>query len=389
MANSVMMFDVLGYPEDHPQRAIARAVDREASGRARARGLLPALRLADLGHRARLPRAAGSRRRTRRRREVKRGLEWLVPMQVLDVRGDWIARRPDVRPGGWAFQYANRIIPTSTTPPSSPWRWIGCRTWSGAEDFDASLARAANGSSACRARTAAGARSTPTTNSTISTTSRSPTTARCSIRRPRTSPRAACRCWRNSARPRQTARRSQRAIDYLRAHPARRRQLVRPLGHELHLRHLVGAVRAQRRRRRSRRAGNAQGGELARSPSRTPTAAGARTAQATSSTTAATSARRQHRVTNRLGAARPDGGRRRRSSGGGARHRLSHRRSKAPTASGTSRATPPRVSRACSICATTAMRNSSRCGRWRATAISRAATRARWRSGCSVFRGLP
>ena len=24
MANSVMMFDVLGYPEDHPQRAIAR-----------------------------------------------------------------------------------------------------------------------------------------------------------------------------------------------------------------------------------------------------------------------------------------------------------------------------------------------------------------------------
>jgi squalene-hopene/tetraprenyl-beta-curcumene cyclase len=27
------------------------------------------------------------------------------------VRGDWIARRPDVRPGGWAFQYANPHYP--------------------------------------------------------------------------------------------------------------------------------------------------------------------------------------------------------------------------------------------------------------------------------------
>ena len=44
-------------------------------------------------------------------RKVKRGLDWLVPMQVLDVRGDWIARRPDLRPGGWAFQYANPHYP--------------------------------------------------------------------------------------------------------------------------------------------------------------------------------------------------------------------------------------------------------------------------------------
>ena len=43
--------------------------------------------------------------------EVKRGLDWLVPKQILDVRGDWIARRPDLRPGGWAFQYANPHYP--------------------------------------------------------------------------------------------------------------------------------------------------------------------------------------------------------------------------------------------------------------------------------------
>jgi squalene-hopene/tetraprenyl-beta-curcumene cyclase len=40
-----------------------------------------------------------------------RGLDWLVPRQVLDVAGDWTNRRPNVRPGGWAFQYANPHYP--------------------------------------------------------------------------------------------------------------------------------------------------------------------------------------------------------------------------------------------------------------------------------------
>ena len=40
-----------------------------------------------------------------------KGLEWLRPRQVLDVVGDWAARKPHVRPGGWAFQYANPHYP--------------------------------------------------------------------------------------------------------------------------------------------------------------------------------------------------------------------------------------------------------------------------------------
>ena len=48
---------------------------------------------------------------SRRRAQVQRGLDWLRPQQILDVRGDWVARRPDVRPGGWAFQYANPHYP--------------------------------------------------------------------------------------------------------------------------------------------------------------------------------------------------------------------------------------------------------------------------------------
>src|SRR5262249_38926759 len=39
------------------------------------------------------------------------GLDWLTPRQGLDVRGGWIAQRPEVRPGGWAFQYANPHYP--------------------------------------------------------------------------------------------------------------------------------------------------------------------------------------------------------------------------------------------------------------------------------------
>ena len=42
---------------------------------------------------------------------MRAALEWLKPLQILDVKGDWAAQRPDVRPGGWAFQYANPHYP--------------------------------------------------------------------------------------------------------------------------------------------------------------------------------------------------------------------------------------------------------------------------------------
>jgi squalene-hopene/tetraprenyl-beta-curcumene cyclase len=40
-----------------------------------------------------------------------RALEWLAPLQVLEVKGDWAEEKPDVRPGGWAFQYRNDHYP--------------------------------------------------------------------------------------------------------------------------------------------------------------------------------------------------------------------------------------------------------------------------------------
>ncbi|QGM97950.1 squalene--hopene cyclase [Methylocystis parvus] len=45
------------------------------------------------------------------RERARAACDWLAPLQVLDVKGDWAAQRPDLRPGGWAFQYANAYYP--------------------------------------------------------------------------------------------------------------------------------------------------------------------------------------------------------------------------------------------------------------------------------------
>ena len=178
MANSVMMFDVLGYPQDHPQRAIARkSVEKLLVVHEHEAYCQPCVSpIWDTGLACHALLEVGGERINA---SVKRGLDWLVPKQILDVRGDWIARRPDIRPGGWAFQYANPHYPGrgrhrrrrhGDGPRAEPVRAQGLRS-------RPSRARA-NGSSACRARTAPGAPSMPTTNTTISTTFRSPITAR-------------------------------------------------------------------------------------------------------------------------------------------------------------------------------------------------------------------
>ena len=110
MANSVMMYAALGYPEDHPQRAIARkSVEKLLVVHDDEAYCQPCVSpIWDTGLACHALLEAGGERVAA---EVKRGLDWLVPMQVLDLRGDWIARRPELRPGGWAFQYANPHYP--------------------------------------------------------------------------------------------------------------------------------------------------------------------------------------------------------------------------------------------------------------------------------------
>ena len=110
MANSVMMYAALGYPEDHPQRAIARqSIEKLLVVHDDEAYCQPCVSpIWDTGLACHALLEAGGEHVAA---QVKRGLDWLVPMQVLDVRGDWIARRPALRPGGWAFQYANPHYP--------------------------------------------------------------------------------------------------------------------------------------------------------------------------------------------------------------------------------------------------------------------------------------
>jgi squalene-hopene/tetraprenyl-beta-curcumene cyclase len=110
MANSVMMFDALGYPADHPQRAIARqSIENLLVVHPHEAYCQPCVSpIWDTGLACHALLETGDVEATRR---VAKGLEWLQPKQVLDVGGDWAARRSDVRPGGWAFQYANPHYP--------------------------------------------------------------------------------------------------------------------------------------------------------------------------------------------------------------------------------------------------------------------------------------
>ena len=110
MANSVMMFDALGLVADHPQRAVARkSIDKLLVAHGNETYCQPCVSpIWDTGLACHALLEAGGENAAA---QVKRGLDWLLPMQVLDVRGDWIARRPNLRPGGWAFQYANPHYP--------------------------------------------------------------------------------------------------------------------------------------------------------------------------------------------------------------------------------------------------------------------------------------
>ncbi len=112
MANTVMMFASLGYEPDRPEAAIAwlsvRKLIVDDGERAYVQPCvspiwdtgLAGVAMAEAGYGCDLGRAP-----------VEAASEWLAQRQILDVKGDWAVRRPDVRPGGWAFQYANDHYP--------------------------------------------------------------------------------------------------------------------------------------------------------------------------------------------------------------------------------------------------------------------------------------
>ena len=110
MANSVMMFDVLGYPRDHPDVKIARAsIDKLLVIKPDEAYCQPCV--SPVWDTVLTCHALLETSRDGASVQVQKGLEWLKPLQVLDVVGDWVEQSPGVRPGGWAFQYANPHYP--------------------------------------------------------------------------------------------------------------------------------------------------------------------------------------------------------------------------------------------------------------------------------------
>ena len=110
MANSVMMYDVMGYPPEHPDRAIARtSVEKLLVVKDEEAYCQPCVSpVWDTALMCHALMEAGDEKATA---AVKRGLEWLKPLQVTEVKGDWAEERTNVRSGGWAFQYRNDYYP--------------------------------------------------------------------------------------------------------------------------------------------------------------------------------------------------------------------------------------------------------------------------------------
>jgi squalene-hopene/tetraprenyl-beta-curcumene cyclase len=69
------------------------------------------------------------------------GLECVRPLQVLDVAGDWAAQRPEVRPGGWAFQYNNAYYPDLDDTAVVVMAMDRARRAGGSGEYDEAIAR--------------------------------------------------------------------------------------------------------------------------------------------------------------------------------------------------------------------------------------------------------
>jgi len=110
IANSVMAYHALGYPKDHPDFVTAKKAVRKLLYLEEDQGFCqPCLSpIWDTGLAVQALMVTGE---PHDGPCVRNAMDWLVDRQILDVKGDWATDRPDLRPGGWAFQYWNDHYP--------------------------------------------------------------------------------------------------------------------------------------------------------------------------------------------------------------------------------------------------------------------------------------
>jgi squalene-hopene/tetraprenyl-beta-curcumene cyclase len=110
MANAVMVMTALGYPKDHPDLVTAKESLRKllvvGEDRAYCQPCLSPVWDTALSALALMEAEQDSKDPA-----VEKAMDWLAGKQELDVYGDWAENKPNLRPGGWAFQYENPHYP--------------------------------------------------------------------------------------------------------------------------------------------------------------------------------------------------------------------------------------------------------------------------------------
>ncbi len=140
MVNAVMMFDVLGWPENHPEVVTARmAVEKLLIVKDDEAYCQPCLSpVWDTALSAHALMESGEDQFA----AAERCLDWLRPLQILDFKGDWALQKPNVRPGGWAFQYNNAHYPDLDDTAVVVMAMDRAQSRSGDRRFDHAIARA-------------------------------------------------------------------------------------------------------------------------------------------------------------------------------------------------------------------------------------------------------
>src|SRR5215213_4642538 len=140
MANAVMMYDALGKPADYPPRALTRRALEKllviGEHEAYCQPCVSPVWDTSLTCHALLE--AGGEDTIRK---MEQGLDWLKPRQVLDLKGDWAVKAPDVRPGGWAFQYNNDYYPDLDDTAVVVMAMDRARRASGSQEYDQAISR--------------------------------------------------------------------------------------------------------------------------------------------------------------------------------------------------------------------------------------------------------
>jgi len=110
MVNAVIAFDCLGYEKDHADVVVAKKAIRRllVIGEEEAYCQPCFSPVWDTGL---MSLALQEAPKTAEAAQHEKALDWLAGRQILDVVGDWAAQRPNLRPGGWAFQYWNDYYP--------------------------------------------------------------------------------------------------------------------------------------------------------------------------------------------------------------------------------------------------------------------------------------